>query len=100
MLIVVNSDSPYRTLADLLGAALAWKSYKFMPTLDKSNFERTDYSVVVRQSGDHLKPWKWEIYRAGRSSPIKHSSVYFDTMTKATREGKEELKRLLAKLFL
>jgi hypothetical protein len=69
------------------------------PTPAKTDFERVDYFVVVKHSGKPLKPWKWEIYRAGRSSPIKQSSVTLDTMAKATREGKEELKRLLAKLF-
>ena len=63
-------------------------------------FDRTDYSVVVkniRRTGP--SPWKWEIYRAGRSSPIKQSPVNFSTMAMASRAGKEALKRLLEKLY-
>jgi hypothetical protein len=62
-------------------------------------FDRTDYSVVVKSRGTPPNPWKWEIYRAGRSSPIKQSSVYFHTMAMANRAGKEALKRLLEKLY-
>jgi hypothetical protein len=61
-------------------------------------FNRTDYSVVVKIRGAPPNPWKWEIYRAGRSSPIKQSSVYFPTMAMASRAGKEALKGLLVKL--
>ena len=39
-----------------------------------------------------------EIYRAGRISSIKQSSVYFHTMTMASIAGKEALKQLLDKL--
>jgi hypothetical protein len=39
-----------------------------------------------------------EIYRAGRMSPIKESSMYFETMATASRAGKEALKQLLDKL--
>ena len=64
-----------------------------------SEFDRTDYSVVVKNRGTPPNPWKWEIYRAGRSNPIKQSSVYFHTMAMASRAGKEALKRLLEKLY-
>jgi hypothetical protein len=46
-----------------------------------SEFDRTDYSVVVKNRGTN--PWKWEIYRAGKSSPIKQSPVNFSTMAMA-----------------
>ena len=64
-----------------------------------SEFDRTDYSVVVKNRGTGPNPWKWEIYRAGRSSPIKQSPVNFSTMAMASRAGKEALKRLLEKLY-
>ena len=48
--------------------------------MDKLRFDRTDYSVVVKNRAPPPGSWKWEIYRAGRSSPIKQSSVYFHTM--------------------
>jgi hypothetical protein len=62
-------------------------------------FDRADYSVVVKNRGSPPNLWTWEIYRAGRSSPLKQSSVRFPTMTTASRAGKEALKRLMEKLF-
>jgi hypothetical protein len=64
-----------------------------------SRFDRTDYSVVVKLRANPPNAWRWEIYRAGRSSPIKQSLVYFSTMATAKRAGKEALKQLLDKLF-
>ena len=48
--------------------------------MHKPYFDRTDYSVVVKNRARPPKAWRWEIYRAERSSPIKRSLVYFDTM--------------------
>ena len=62
------------------------------------SLDPTDYSVVVKHRAPPPKSWKWEIYRAGRQSPIEQSSVYFQTMTMASRAGKEALKQLLDKL--
>ena len=64
-----------------------------------SGFEPNDYSVVVKNRGNPPDPWRWEIYRAGRSSAIKQSTVYFHTMAMASRAGKEALKGLLEKLY-
>jgi hypothetical protein len=58
--------------------------------------DQTDY--VVKHRASPPKPWRWEIYRAGRSSPVAQSSVYFETMTLARKAGKEALKQLLDKL--
>ena len=60
--------------------------------------KQTDFSVVIKSRGKPPNPWRWEIYRAGRSSPIELSSVYFQTMTMASSAGKEALKQLLDKL--
>ena len=68
--------------------------------MDKLQFDRTDYSVVVKNKARPPGSWKWQIYRAGRSSPIKQSSVYFHTMVTANRAGNEALKQLLDKLPL
>jgi hypothetical protein len=54
--------------------------------------DQTDYSVVVKHRASPPKPWRWEIYRAGRSNPVAQSSVYFETMTLANKAGKEALK--------
>src|SRR6202050_1283131 len=58
-------------------------------------FDQTDFSVVVKNRASPPKPWRWEIYRAGRTSPIECSSVLYETMAAANRAGKEALKQLL-----
>ena len=55
-----------------------------------------DFSVVVKNRASPPKPWRWEIYRAGRTSPIEYSEVYFESMTLAHRAGKAALKLLLS----
>jgi hypothetical protein len=61
-------------------------------------FDQTDYSFVVKHRASPPKPWRWEIYRAGRASAVEQSATFFPTMTAASRAGKEALKRLLDKL--
>jgi hypothetical protein len=61
-------------------------------------FDETDYSVVVKNRARPPNSWRWEIYRAGRSSPITQSPVFFRTMVTANKVGKAALKELLAKL--
>jgi hypothetical protein len=39
--------------------------------------KQTDFSVVVKSRGKLPNPWKWEIYRAGRSSAVAQSSEFF-----------------------
>jgi len=58
-------------------------------------FDQTDFSVVVKNRAPPPKPWRWEIYRAGRKSPIECSSVLYETVEAANRAGKEALKQLL-----
>jgi len=64
----------------------------------KSGLERTDYSVVVKNRARMLKPWRWEIYRAGRVSPIAHSDDYFESRSTANMEGKAALEQMLKRL--
>jgi hypothetical protein len=61
-------------------------------------FDDTDYSVVVKNRAPPPNPWRWEIYRAGRSSPIGQSPACFLTMTAANKAGKVALKQLLVRL--
>jgi hypothetical protein len=56
----------------------------------------SDFSVVVKLSAPAPKSWRWEIYRAGRNSPIERSKVLFDSATEANRAGKRALVGLLA----
>jgi hypothetical protein len=58
-----------------------------------------DFSVVVKRRGAPAKPWRWEIYRAGRNSAIECSGVFFATMTEASRAGKTALGLLLSEHF-
>ena len=58
--------------------------------------EHADFSVVVKNRARPPKPWRWEIYRAGRTSPIDHSEIYFESMTEANRAGKAALRLMLS----
>jgi hypothetical protein len=61
------------------------------------DFDPADYSVVVKLRGNPPKPWRWEIYRAGRWGPVQSSPGFFEGMAEAGREGKKALAKLLAK---
>jgi len=61
--------------------------------------DHPDFSVVVKRRGVSPKPWRWEIYRAGRSSAIECSDVFFETMTEAGRAGKTALGLMLSEHF-
>jgi len=58
--------------------------------------EHPDFSVVVKSKASPPKPWRWEIYRAGRTSPIEHSRVHFESMTEASQAGNVALRLLLS----
>jgi hypothetical protein len=60
--------------------------------------EREDFSVVVKSRGQPPEPWRWEIYRAGRSSAVEQSATFFPTATAAHKAGKAALSRLFEKL--
>jgi hypothetical protein len=62
------------------------------------NFDASDYTVAVKSRARPPKPWKWEIYRAGRRSPVEQSVESYETMGAATREGKLALQRFVSKL--
>jgi hypothetical protein len=60
-------------------------------------FDPSDYSFVVKRRGSPAKPWRLEIYCAGRSGPVERSPGFFESMAEAAKEGKKALGRLLAK---
>jgi hypothetical protein len=62
-----------------------------------SRYEREDFSVVVKDRGQPPNRWRWEIYRAGRSSAVEHSATLFPTMTAAHQAGKKALLQLFKK---
>jgi len=60
-------------------------------------FDPSDYSFVVKRRGSSAKPWRWEIYRAGRSGLVECSPGFFEGMAEAAKEGRKALARFLAK---
>ena len=62
-----------------------------------SRDKRADFSVVIRIRGSPPNRWRWEIYRAGRSSPVVASSEFFPTMKAAQKAGKDALEALFKK---
>jgi len=58
--------------------------------------EHSDFSIVVKNRAHPPKPWRWEIYRAGRRSPVQQSEVFFETATEATRAGRTALALMLS----
>jgi hypothetical protein len=62
------------------------------------DFDPDDYSVVVKLREALPKPWRWEIYCAGKRSPIDHSKVQFASRGAAQTEGKKALQQLIARL--
>lgn len=63
-------------------------------------FEHEDFSVVVKMRSNAPMRWRWEIYRAGCSSPIDRSVEFFATVGEATRAGKKALQLFLSKYLL
>jgi hypothetical protein len=55
-----------------------------------------DYSLAIKNRGRPPKSWRWEIYTAGKSKPVRQSD-FFATMSEATRTGKAALAGLRAK---
>ena len=54
-----------------------------------------DYTLAIKIRGRPPKPWRWEIYAAGKSKPVRQSE-FFETMSEATRTGKAVLAGLRA----
>jgi hypothetical protein len=65
-----------------------------------SKLNPEDYSFVVRRRGTLPKPWRWEIYRAGKSDAVERSVVFFESMSEAARKGKKALADFLGKPLL
>lgn len=78
--------------------ALRWRSDAVRRILRGMDlrFDHTDFSVVVKNRAPPPKAWRWEIYRAGRASPVEYSSIYYETMTEANKAGKAALKQFLS----
>jgi hypothetical protein len=55
-----------------------------------------DFSMVVLHCAPAPRPWRWEIYRAGRTSAIQCSKTFFETEIEANRAGNAALVSLLS----
>jgi hypothetical protein len=64
---------------------------------EEFEFDPADYSVVVKLRASPPKPWRWEIYRAGRWGPVQSAPGFFGSMAEAAKAGKKALAQLLAK---
>ena len=60
----------------------------------RGEFNPADYSLAVKRRGRPAKPWRWEIYSPCKTVPVERSSVYFESMAEAAKEGKKALARL------
>jgi hypothetical protein len=58
-------------------------------------FDPFDCTLAVKNKGRPPKCWRWEIYAAGKSKPVRQSD-FFETMSEATRAGKAALAELRA----
>jgi hypothetical protein len=58
----------------------------------------SDYFVVVKNRARLPKPWRWEIHRAGRQSPVAQSQMFFDLRGTAIVDGRAALDLLLKKV--
>jgi hypothetical protein len=59
--------------------------------------KRTDFSMAIKNRGKPPNPWRWKIYRAGRSLAVVQSSEFFPTMRAANKAGKQALAELFEK---
>jgi hypothetical protein len=58
-------------------------------------FDPFDYTLAIKNKGRLPKSWRWEIYTAGKSKPLRQSE-FFGTMSEATRDGKMALAQIPA----
>jgi hypothetical protein len=63
---------------------------------DRIPLTPSDYTLAIKNRGRPPKPWRWEIYVAGKSKPVLQSD-FFETMSEATRSGKAALTELRAR---
>ena len=66
------------------------ESFERSPMENTFPLNPSDYTLAIKNRGRPSKPWRWEIYVAGKSKPVLQSD-FFETMSKATRSGKAAL---------
>jgi hypothetical protein len=60
-----------------------------------SSFDPIEYTLAIKNKGRPPKSWRWEIYAAGKSKPVRQSE-FVATMSEATRAGKTALAEIRA----
>jgi hypothetical protein len=61
------------------------------PRMEKPpTFNPSDFTLAIKNKGRPPRPWRWEIFAAGKSKPVQESE-FFETMSEATRAGKAAL---------
>ena len=91
-----SDRAPGKRSAAIIGGGSRYEALRAL----NSGLERSDFSVVVKTRSRMPAPWRWEIYRAGRQSPIAHSEQFFGSRGAANLEGKAALDEMLKKLRL
>jgi hypothetical protein len=61
---------------------------------DTDDLRPEDYHLAVRRREHSEKPWRWEIWAAGRTKVTAQSEHFYPTMSEATRDGKAALRML------
>ena len=91
---------PLRTLRQACSDISASHPELIPPGIDVcANAEKDaeyDYTLAIKNKSRPQKPWRWEIYLAGKSKPVRQSE-FLETMSEATRTGKAALAELRAK---
>jgi hypothetical protein len=70
-----------------------------VPARMQIGLKRSDYHLAVKLNGSSSGLWRWEIHCAGRSGPVEKSPTYFESMSAATKAGKEALTLLLDRFY-
>ena len=64
-----------------------------------TELDPSDFHVAVKRREPPDKPWRWEIWAAGKTKAVRHSKEYYSTMSEATRQERAALKALLHEQF-
>ena len=91
---------PLRTLRQACSDISASHPELIPPGIDvcanAEKYAEYDYTLAIKNKGRPPKPWRWEIYLAGKSKPVRQSE-FLETMSEAARTGKAALAEVRAK---
>jgi hypothetical protein len=64
-----------------------------------TELDPSDFHVAVRRREHTERPWRWEIWEAGKTKAVMSSDQHFATMSEAIKQGKAALGAFLLKRF-